>query len=55
MVKWIALALLVLAGWACTLFDDDPPKNTCKVDADCFAGQETCEGGVCVPIDAGMP
>ena len=52
-MKWLVLVLLVLGGATCTLFDDDPPKNTCKVTADCFAGQEVCEGGVCVPVDAG--
>jgi hypothetical protein len=46
MVKRLAL-LLALAGaatvGACTLLDDDPPSNTCKINADCFRAQgETC-------------
>ncbi len=41
MVKWIIAALLVVG--ACTLFDDDPPANTCKSDQDCFRAQgEVC-------------
>lgn len=46
--------LLVFAG--CTLFDD-PPKNTCKTDMDCYQAQhETCDPQkhVCVPGDAGV-
>ena len=40
MVRFVVLAI-ALAG--CTLLDDDPPKNTCKVDMDCFRAQgETC-------------
>ena len=52
-MKWLVLVLLVLAG--CTWFDDDPPGKTCKQTSDCFAGQEVCEAGVCVPVDAGPP
>jgi hypothetical protein len=56
MVKWIAV--LVLATSACTFFDDDPPVNTCKTNADCFRAQgETCSTTkhVCeMTIDAGV-
>ncbi len=52
----IALALLALPS--CTLFDDDPPKNTCKTDQDCYRAQgETCNQTkhVCeMTIDAGV-
>ena len=51
-------ALIVLLVTGCTLFDDDPPKNTCKVDTDCFRAQgEVCnqQKHVCEPgPDAGM-
>jgi len=53
-------ALLVLALHACTLFDDPPPTNTCKSDADCFRAQgEHCDVGahMCVmgpSADAGV-
>jgi hypothetical protein len=52
----IALAAAVAIG-ACTLLDDDPPTNTCKVDNDCFRTQETCspQSHTCVPkADAGI-
>lgn len=48
------LILLLLGG--CTLFDD-PPKNTCKSNADCFRAQnEHCDlnSHQCVPGDAGV-
>jgi len=36
-------ALLLLLMSSCTLFDD-PPKNTCKTDNDCFRAQnEMCD------------
>lgn len=54
MVRW----LVVVALTSCTLLDDDPPKNTCKVDADCFRAQgEVCNQAthVCQPkADAGV-
>ncbi len=52
--------LLLVALTGCTLFDDDPPKNTCKNDQDCFRAQgEVCDLGkhTCVqgtPVDAGI-
>ena len=49
--------LLLLALSACTLFDDDPPKNTCKSDQDCFRAQgEKCnlQSHVCELRDAGV-
>ena len=51
-----ALAAFAIAG-ACTLLDDDPPTNTCKVDNDCFKAQEMCNAQThtCVPkVDAGI-
>lgn len=59
MVRWalvIALGVAATIG-ACTLLDDDPPPNTCKVDNDCFRTQETCnpQSHTCVPKpDAGI-
>jgi hypothetical protein len=61
MVRRLAL-LLALAGaatvGACTLLDDDPPSNTCKIDSDCFRAQgETCntQKHVCeMMVDAGV-
>jgi len=55
MVRAFAL-LLALAISACTLLGDDPPKNTCKADADCFTDVERCnlDENVCEPKpDAG--
>jgi hypothetical protein len=54
-----AVLVLVLALNACTLFDDGPPKNTCKSDSDCFRAQgEKCDLSrhVCVVAvgDAGV-
>jgi hypothetical protein len=38
----LALAVTTTVG-ACTVFDDDPPSNTCKTNNDCFRAQgETC-------------
>jgi hypothetical protein len=54
----VAAALGAFAiGGACTLLDDDPPTNTCKVDNDCFKTQEMCntQSHTCVPkADAGI-
>ena len=55
MVKRVLLLLLLST---CTLFDD-PPKNTCKSDSDCFRAQnEICDmqKHVCIqnPVDAGV-
>lgn len=47
MVK-LALAILLAVGLAtaatsCTLFDDDPPDDSCELDTDCFRAQgEVC-------------
>ena len=59
MVKLLAAMLLVTAALgACTLFDDDPPANTCTSNQDCFRAQgETCnqQKHVCeMTIDAGV-
>lgn len=43
-IRWLAIFALATYA-ACTLLDDDPPKNTCKVDTDCFRAQ----GEVCSP------
>ena len=57
MVK--ALLLVIAAAFAaCTLLDDDPPRNTCTMDTDCYRAQgEHCDQQkhVCVstPRDAG--
>jgi hypothetical protein len=45
MVRWLlVLALAGLAGaGACTLFDADPPDDSCMADTDCFRAQgEVC-------------
>lgn len=45
MVRWLlVLALAAFGGaGACTLFDEDPPDDSCKVDSDCFRAQgELC-------------
>ena len=51
-----ALLLALAIGFAaCTLLDDDPPKNTCTMPSDCFRAQgETCDmqKHVCVPATA---
>jgi hypothetical protein len=56
MVKLLLAALLLTGG--CTLFDDDPPANTCKTNQDCFRAQgETCnmQKHVCeMTVDAGV-
>jgi hypothetical protein len=59
MVKLLLAALLATVVFgACTLFDDDPPANTCKSNQDCFRAQgETCNTTkhVCeMTIDAGV-
>ena len=42
MVRWLLLIGLGAAG-ACTLFDEDPPDDTCTTDTDCFRAQgEVC-------------
>jgi len=60
--KWLAVIALAAATigastGGCTLLDDDPPANTCKVDSDCFRTQEICssQSHTCVPkADAGI-
>ena len=45
MVRWlvvISLAVAAVTG-ACTLFDEDPPDDSCATDTDCFRAQgEVC-------------
>jgi hypothetical protein len=45
MVRWllaVSLGLSLCVG-ACTLFDEDPPDDTCESDTDCFRAQgEVC-------------
>lgn len=55
----IALALVAGAVSACTLLDDDPPDDSCKLDSDCFRAQgELCNAKkrceVRVFMDAGV-
>jgi hypothetical protein len=44
MVRWLLVLTLAAAGaGACTLFDDDPPSDSCMSDLDCFRAQgEVC-------------
>ena len=44
MVKWlIAIAACVALAASCTLFDEEPPDDSCASDTDCFRAQgETC-------------
>ena len=45
MVRWLLMACLALAlcVGACTLFDEDPPDDSCVSDNDCFRAQgEAC-------------
>jgi hypothetical protein len=60
-VRWLValvlLAGLLLAGQACTIFDDDPPDDSCSTDNDCFRAQgEKCVNHHCkiVSADAGV-
>jgi hypothetical protein len=56
-VRWLALVVVaaIASFGACTLLDDDPPKNSCTKDSDCFKGQELCDldHHICIPVDAG--
>jgi len=59
MVRLLVAALFAIAAFGgCTLFDDDPPANTCKNNLDCFRAQgETCNTTkhVCeTTVDAGV-
>lgn len=61
MVRWLIavlmLAGLLAAGQACTIFDDDPPTDSCTSDNDCFRAQgEKCINHHCktVSADAGV-
>ncbi len=58
MKLFLAVALAAATLGACTLFDDDPPANTCKTNQDCFRAQgETCntQKHVCeITVDAGV-
>jgi hypothetical protein len=54
-VAAFGIAVGALVG-ACTLLADDPPKNSCKTNADCFTDVEECnmDKGVCeLKPDAG--
>ena len=44
MVRWLLLlALAVVGAGACTLFDEDPPDDSCEQDTQCFRAQgEVC-------------
>jgi hypothetical protein len=44
MVRWLVLIFaLATAAGACTLFDEDPPDDSCMSDNDCFRAQgEIC-------------
>jgi len=56
LVALLGLGVLATTFAACTLLGDDPPKNTCKSDLDCFTDVEVCnlDQGVCEPKpDAG--
>ena len=62
MVRWLLVFAFAsaVAGAACTLFDDDPPDDSCMANADCFQAQgEVCDMGThkCVQkpmADAGV-
>ncbi len=45
MVRWlVVIGLAISASGACTLFDDDPPDDSCTSDLDCFRAQgEVCD------------
>jgi hypothetical protein len=60
MVRWLVLIIaLATAAGACTLFDEDPPDDSCVSDNDCFRAQgEICNQQTkqCQlrPMDAGI-
>ncbi len=58
MVRWLlVIALFASIGGACTLFDDDPPDDSCSTNSDCFQAQgEVCDSmtHTCVVRDAGV-
>ncbi len=47
-----ALALAAALGAGCPAAHPDYPDRSCKVPADCFAG-EACISGTCVDVDMG--
>jgi hypothetical protein len=55
-VRWLVVLALAAVG-ACTLFDSDPPDDSCVSDNDCFRAQgEKCVEHHCevVVMDAGV-
>jgi hypothetical protein len=44
MVRWLLILVFIgSAAGACTLFDDDPPDDSCSTNTDCFRAQgEVC-------------
>ena len=54
----VRILVLLATLTACTWFDDDPPKNECASDQDCFRAQgEVCntQSHVCeLRSDAGV-
>jgi hypothetical protein len=44
MVRWLVVIALAAAAFpSCTLFDEDPPDDSCATDNDCFRAQgEVC-------------
>ena len=57
-MRWLVVFVLAIVGTgACTLFDTDPPDDSCTVDGDCFRAEgEKCVDKHCkvVTTDAGV-
>lgn len=63
MVRWLVILAFAVAGaGACTLFDEEPPGDSCTQDTDCFRAQgevcnrqtNTCEPRPDAGVDAGV-